>query len=210
LKVMSIFETVGSDQRMRYDASKLAGALLFVGSAQFIVALIVAEAFYPGYSVSQNYISDLGATCRATCQVVQPTSIIFNSSVLLLGLLGVFGAYLIWRGFHSRILSFLVAVTSLGAMGVGLFPETAGPIHHVVSLITFVFAGLSAIVSYRLQKAPLSFFSIVLGAFTLGALILYANGFFLGLGPGGMERMIVYPALIWTTGVGAHLIASSK
>jgi hypothetical membrane protein len=194
---------------MKHADSTVAGALIFGASAQFIVALIVAEALYPGYSISQNYISDLGATCRATCQVVQPTSIIFNSSVFLLGLLAVIGAYFVWRGFNSRIFSVLIVMAGLGAMGVGLFPETAGVIHDIVSLITFVFAGLSAIVSYRVQKAPLSYFSILLGVMTLVALALYASETFLGLGPGGMERMIVYPALIWTTGLGTHLIASS-
>jgi len=194
---------------MKYSNSKMAGALIFVGSAQFIVALIVAEALYPGYSISQNYISDLGATCRVTCQVVEPSSTIFNSSVFLLGLLAIFGAYSIWRGSHSRLLSVLVAVTGLGAMGVGLFPETAGVIHNIVSLITFVFAGLSAIASYKLQKAPFSYFSILLGAMTLVALALYTSETFLGLGPGGMERMIVYPALIWAAGFGAYLFASS-
>ena len=205
----SILLTLGSDQLVKYVHSKVAGALIFVGSAQFIVALMVAEALYPGYSISQNYISDLGATCRATCQVVQPTSIIFNSSVFLLGLLAIVGAYFVWRGFNSRIFSALIVMAGLGAMGVGIFPETAGVIHPIVSLITFVFAGLSAIVSYRLQKAPLSYFSILLGAMTLGALALYGSDVFLGLGPGGMERMIAYPALIWATGFAAHLIASA-
>ena len=194
---------------MKYTHGKIAGALIFVACAQFIVALTVAEALYPGYSISQNYISDLGATCRATCQVVQPTSIIFNSSVFLLGLLVIVGAYFVWRGFNSRIFSVLAVTAGLGAMGVGLFPETAGVIHDIVSLITFVFAGLSAIVSYGLQKAPLSYFSILLGAMTLGALALFGSDIFLGLGPGGMERMIIYPALIWATGFAAHLIASA-
>jgi hypothetical membrane protein len=194
---------------MRYSDSKIAGALIFVASAQFIIALIVAEALYPGYSVAQNYISDLGATCRATCQIVQPTSIIYNSSVTLLGLLAIVASYFIQRGFRSRGLTLLVVMTGLGATGVGVFPETAGVIHQIVSLITFVFAGLSAIASYRLQKAPSSHFSIVLGVMTLAALALFVSNVFLGLGAGGMERMIVYPALIWAVGLGASLMASS-
>ena len=196
------------DQLVKYAYSKIAGALIFVASAQFIMAVVVAEALYPNYSISQNYISDLGATCRATCHIIQPTSIIFNSSVLLLGVLAIVGAYSIWRGFHSRLLSVLIVMAGLGAIGVGLSPETAGVIHSVVSLITFVFAGLSAIASYRLMRAPLSFFSILLGALTLGALALYIPNIFLGLGPGGMERMVVYPALIWTIAFSAQLIAS--
>ena len=199
----------GSVLLMKYSDAKVAGALIFVASAQFIVALIVAEAFYPGYSVAQNYISDLGATCRATCQIVQPTSTIFNSSVTLLGLLVIVASYFVQRGFRSRVFTVLVVMTGLGAAGVGVFPETAGVIHQVVSLITFVFAGLSAIASYRVQKAPSSYFSILLGVIALVALASYVSNVFLGLGPGGMERMIVYPALIWAVGFSASLMASS-
>jgi len=195
---------------MKYADSKLAGALIFVASAQFIVALVVAEAFYPGYSVAQNYISDLGATCRATCTVVQPTATIFNSSVTLLGLLVLVSSYFIQRGFRSRVFTFFVVMTGIGATGVGVFPETAGVIHDIVSLITFVFAGLSAVASYRLQKAPSSYFFVLLGLITLLALALYVSDIFLGLGPGGMERMIVYPALIWAVGFSACLMTSSS
>ena len=184
--------------------------MVFVASAQFIVALVVAEAFYPGYSVAQNYISDLGATCRATCTLVQPTSTIFNSSVTLLGLLALVSSYFIQRGFRSCMFTFLVFMTGIGATGVGVFPETAGVIHHIVSLITFVFAGLSAIASYRLQRAPSSYLSVLLGLITLSALALYVSNIFLGLGPGGMERMIVYPALIWALGFSSRLMTSSS
>jgi len=194
---------------MKYSDGKIAGTLIFVGSAQFIIGLIVAEAFYPGYSVARNFISDLGATCRATCLVVQPTSTIFNSSVTLLGLLAIVASYFIEREFGSRALSFLVIMTGLGATGVGVFPETAGVIHPIVSLITFVFAGLSAIASYKLQKAPSSYFSVLLGVMTLVALALYVSDIFLGLGQGGMERMIVYPALIWAVGFSAYLIGKA-
>jgi hypothetical membrane protein len=192
---------------MKLNYGKISGTMLLLGSAQFIIALIIAEALYHRYSVSMNYISDLGATCRVTCQVMQPTAAIFNSSASLLGLFGIVGAVSIWRGFHSRILLVFIDLTSFGATGVGLFPENTGPIHQVVSLITFVFAGLSAIASYRMQKAPFSFFSIILGVMTFSSLTLYVSNVFLGLGPGGMERMIVYPALIWAMGFGAYLTA---
>jgi len=37
-----------------------------------------------------------------------------------------------------------------------------------------------------------------------------ASEFFLGIGPGGMERMIVYPALIWLTLFSGRLMALSE
>jgi hypothetical membrane protein len=95
-------------------------------------------------------------------------------------------------------------------MGVGLFSENAGGIHTVASLITFLFGGLSAIVSYEVGKPPFSCLSIVLGAAGLVALVLFGLGVYLGIGHGGMERMIAYPILLWGVGFGSHLIAYSK
>jgi hypothetical membrane protein len=201
---------LGSILSMKYPNGKIAGVLVFAASAQFIVALIVAEALYPGYSVGQNFISDLGATCRGTCVIVQPASMIFNTSITLLGLLTIVASYFIERWSGSRVLAFFVAMVGVGATGVGVFPETAGVIHHIFSLITFVFAGLSAITSYKVQKAPSSYFSVLLGVITLVTMVLYVLNVFLGLGPGGMERMIVYPALIWAVGFSALLLASEK
>jgi len=186
---------------MTYDSRKIAGLLLVVGGVLCVLGMIVAEALYPGYSASENYISDLG---------VGPSALIFNSSVFLLGVLAVCAAYFMQKAFNFKLFSILTAITGIGAMGVGLFTEDAGVIHAVFSLITFLFAGISAIVSYKLEKRPLSYLSVVLGGVSLVALVLFASGFYLGLGKGGMERMIAYPALLWTIGFGGHIIGDSK
>ena len=186
---------------MKCDDRKVAGALLFFGSAQFLLFLVITESLYPGYSVSQNYISDLG---------VGTTSLIFNSSVFLLGLTVAVGAYFFQHAFDSKLLAILFTITGLGAMGVGLFPENFGVIHGVVSLITFLFGGLSAIMSYKLQKSPLSYASVLLGVLSLVALALFGSSIYLGLGKGGMERMIAYPTLLWAVGFSSYLMRYSK
>ncbi len=192
------------------NASK-AGTAIFVGAVQFSVALILAEIYYPNYNVSTNYVSDLGATCPAPsgsgCLINQPTSIIFNSSIVLLGLLILVGAYFLQRSFRDRPATLMIALAGVGAIGVGLFPETTGIWHSIFSLVVFLFAGLSALVTARLQKKPMFYFSVVLGLFTLVALVLYIGGDYLGLGAGGMERMVVYPVLLWSVGFGGHMMA---
>ena len=186
---------------MNYENEKMAGALFFVASVEFLLFMVIAESLYPGYSVSQNYISDLG---------VGSTALIFNSSVFLLGLLLVIGTYFIHRAFNFRLLTVFLILAGIGAMGVGLFPEDAGAIHAIAALITFLFGGLSAIVSYKLLKSPLSYFSVLLGVISLVALILFMTGNHLGLGPGGMERMVAYPTLLWGIGIGGYFISYSK
>ena len=202
---------------MLHPDGKNAGVLFFVAVTQFVLCFIVAEALYPGYSVSDNYISDLG---------VGPSSSIFNSSIFILGLLSMIGAYFLPRKADFRILTVLLALMAVGAMGAGVFTKDFTTIHGAVSSMAFMFGGLSAVASFKVVKMPLSVISVILGVTTLGALTLFAGGLltsgafssveapvsdlFLGIGPGGMERMIVYPALIWLAGFSGQLIALSE
>ncbi len=192
------------------NASK-AGVALFAGAVQYSIGLILAEIYYPGYNVSTNAVSDLGANCTPSpCQIYQPTSTIFNSSVILLGLFVLVGAFFLQRAFHWKPATVMVGIAGIGAMGVGLFPETTGVWHGLFSLIVFLFAGLSAVVTARFQKRPMSYFSIILGLLTLAALVLYVGGNYFGLGPGGMERIVVYPVLVATIAFGGHLMAMDE
>jgi hypothetical membrane protein len=185
----------------------LAGAFIFVGGVQFLIGMILAEIFYPGYNVSENYISDLGATCRDTCIIYQPTALIFNTSVIILGIFILLSSYFIWQEFQNYLISILIGLSGLGALGIGLFPETTGTLHLIVSFIAFFFAALSAIAASKLVKTPFTYISVILGIASLAALALYGLKFYFGLGPGGMERMIAYPVLLWAVGFGGYLMS---
>jgi len=183
---------------MVYSNGKVAGVLFFIAATQFVLGLIVAEALYPGYSISKNYISDLG---------VGPSAMVFNASIFLLGSLMIVGTYFLQRAFSVKILTVLLTLAALGSMGVGIFTENSEPMHSIAALIVFLFGGLSAIYSYKLMKLPFSLINVILGLMSLLASVLYVVNQYLGLGVGGMERIIVYPILIWTIGFGGYLIA---
>lgn len=204
-------------QRMAHSREKVAGMLFFVAATQFVLGIIISEALYPGFSVSANYISDLG---------IGPSAVIFNSSVFLLGLLLLIGTFFL-RHLHSfKTVNLLLLLMAVGAMGVGVFTKHYRTAHGAVATMAFFFAGLSAISSHKLLKKPLSLISIILGAMTLGALVLFSAGmitsgsltsdiaydsdFYLGLGPGGMEHLIIYPALMWLAGFSWHLVTQGE
>src|SRR3972149_4947905 len=154
-------------QRMPYSKRTVAGTLFLVAATQFVLGLTIAEALYPGYSVSNNYVSDLG---------VGPSSMVFNSSVFLLGLLLLAGTYFLRHLSNFKTLNILLLLMGIGAMGVGVFTKDFRTIHGAVSSMAFFFAGLSAIASFKVLKKPLSLISIILGAMTLGALVLFSSG----------------------------------
>lgn len=200
MKSATLLEARPSGPKLIYQ--KLAGALLFIGATQFIVGMFLAEATYPGYSISENFISDLG---------VGPSASVFNSSVFLLGLTAVVAAYLLQRAFGQLVVSVFFALAGAGAMGVGIFPESFGTglVHTLASLVAFLFGGLAAIIAYKLEKPPLTYLSVVMGVIALLALGLFLGNYFLGLGKGGMERMIAYPILLWVVGFGGYLMTLS-
>jgi hypothetical membrane protein len=202
---------------MAYSREKVAGTLFLIAATQFVLGFSISEALYPGYSVSANYISDLG---------IGPSSVIFNSSVFLLGLLLLIGTYFLRPASAFKTVNMLLLLTALGAMGIGVFTKDYRTAHGAVTTMTFFFAGLSAISSFRVLKMPSSLISIILGTMTLGALVLFSSGmitsgsltsdiaydsyFYMSLGPGGMEHMIVYPALMWLAGFSWHLVTQRE
>jgi hypothetical membrane protein len=191
---------------MDYSNGKVAGALIFVAVTQFVLGVIVSEALYSGYSISDNYLSDLG---------VGPSSMIFNSSAFLMGLLLIIGTYFLHRAFNFTMLTVTLVLTAIGTMGVGIFTKDAGIIHSLAALIFFLFSGLSAIFAvlcshvhgFKLMKMPFSAITIVLGLTTLGGFVLFVGKIDFGLGVGGMQRMVLYPILMWLAGFGGYLMA---
>jgi hypothetical membrane protein len=173
--------------------------------------MIVAEAVYPNYNVSENYISDLGVWS-------QTSAAIFNPSVVLSGLLTLGGAFFVQKAFRKRGFSAVIALSGLGALLVGFFPENTvlvngvPVVHSIAALVSFIFGPIAAIASYRVTASPFKYFSVILGAASLIALLFFFATFssnFLGLGAGGMERMIVYPTVLWTICFGGYMMASA-
>ncbi|MCI4355803.1 MAG: DUF998 domain-containing protein [Thermoplasmata archaeon] len=192
-------------------SARLGGAVLVLGTLQFVAAMIVVQLKFPGYSVTGNSISDLGGS-------MSPWATVFNVSVRVLGILGLLGTVLFRSAFSSKTTTHIgiaaLLAADLGAVGVGVFPEGStwpfASIHSLVTLIAFLGAGvalvfLSLAMSRDTRWQGLRFYTFLSGVVTLVALALFARGISLGIGPGGLERIIVAPILLWTVVIGIHL-----
>jgi hypothetical membrane protein len=180
------------------------GLWLLVGGLEMLFMVHLAEFLYPGYSTSKNYISDLG---------VGPMSsrLIFTSAIILFGLMALATAALLRPRPGKSLIWMLLALSGVGAIGVGIFNEDYIPaVHAVFALMAFLFGNLAVIYSSKMVRPPLSYLFIILGLIGLSALILFVGDTYLGLGAGGMERMIFYPAMFWAIGFGACLLAEEN
>jgi hypothetical membrane protein len=206
---------------------ELAGALSFLGGTWGLLSITVAESLTPGYSVSNEAVSGLGSpyfsgTCSTipTCvPPVQPASAIFVFSLFLGALLILWWSYLFGKATVHRRFALCVAVTGAANLLIGLSyvplylgASTEGvvgaayDIHVTGALVVFVLVPILMIAAYRFAQGPFGYFSMVFGVVALAAFVLFLTGNNLGLGYGGMERMIIYPIELWQIGFGVYLM----
>lgn len=187
----------------------LSGLILLLGASQFLILLIVASSLYPGYSISRNYISDLGATCRAqACAVFQPSSAIFTASIVVLGVTMILSSVLLRRGGCDPYFCTFLLIGGIGCIGVGVFSEAFGSIHGLFALTAFIFGSAASIASYRVLRGYVRFVTLSMGFLALVFLILFIAGLDLGLGVGGVERLVAYFELIPGIIIGGYLTGS--
>ena len=157
----------------------LSGSILFVGSIVYLLGTVLGEKF--------------------------GNMSLYNDSIVLLGIIVLISIYFIQNAFKSPIFSGLLAVAGIGTIGVGLLTY-ASTEYYVFAGLGYVFFGLSAIMSYRYEKAPLSFISILLGVATLLAFGLWVGNVDLGSGMKVTPIVVDTLVLLWLAGFSAHII----
>ncbi len=191
---------------MNFDKATLSGTLLYIGGIQWLLGMLLAESWYPGYSARIDYVSDLGTG---------PTALIYNVSVFLLGFCILLASYFMLKSMEIRVQPLLLALTGIGAMGVGVFPANMQPLHSVFTLIAILFGALAALSSYKIQSPPISYISVILGLVSLTAVVIFmpylglpvgSTETYLGMAKGSMERWAIWPILAWVIGLGSHMV----
>jgi hypothetical membrane protein len=204
---------LGFAESVHYTEEQYAGACLFLAGVVVFLGIMTAEALYPGYSTSANTISDLGGTLPPESLVILPSAAVFDAAMIVAGLLGIGGAYLLQRAVRDGWVTVPLAVFGIGVFGVGIFNGTYGTVHALFAFLAFVGGAISAILAARIETSPFREISVILGIISLSALALFffqgVNGPVAILGIGGLERWVAYPVALWVTGFGGYLLGFS-
>ena len=204
----STFSAPGTRREVRL------GARVWILAVQFFVAQVVVQlAWVTPFSLTQNFISDLGnTTCGpypldSNMHVCSPWHAWMNLSFVLLGLIILVGAALARTAFPPGLFRAagltLLALAGVGTIAVGLFPEDVNIMYHRLGAAAhFVLGNLSMValgISLRQarRRQALAVYSIVSGVVGLLATALFISDHYLGMGIGGMERLAAYPLPIW-------------
>jgi Protein of unknown function (DUF998) len=188
------------------------GLLLLAASLQFVVVMILTAARTAGTTMWTSSLSTLAAA-------PSPWGTIFEASLTAFGGLAVIALLLVWSSFDELpnrgigILALLVGAGATAAAGVLLV--SSQPLSYlgvrIARDLAVVAVGVGlVVVSFAMQRPdrwrisrP---YTLVTGAVILGAGALLASGLHLPVSSGVLERLALFPALLWPIVEGAHIV----
>lgn len=200
--------------------AELGPVLYMAGMQYFAVQLAVALSWPQRFSISRDTISDLGNTACGTWNgryVCSPLHDLMNGSFIVLGITMVLGSVLIFRCHgKGRIAAAgftAMGLSGLGAVTVGIFPENSVPaLHGLGSVLPFTLGNAALIGMAIALTMPLLLrvHAFLSGLTAVLALAAYASSHDLGLGEGGIERVVAYPQTICLAVIGCYLLAVTQ
>ena len=136
---------------------KFSGLLYFFAGAIVLMGIITAEAFYPsGYSTFKNEISDLGAARQPNSISFEPSSTIFNTVMLLAGIMVLAASFFQYKYFRKFLFSIPAILFGLGLVGVGIFPGIKSSYHGMAAMLTFYRVDFVQLPLLKLLQSPLN------------------------------------------------------
>jgi hypothetical membrane protein len=140
-----------------------------------------------------------------------------NASFVVLGITMMLGSVLVSRYFANgrapKAGFAAMTISGVGVIVVGFFPENSVPVlHGLGAAIPFVLGNVSLVILALSLKMPalLRLYFFLSGVMALLGLVAYASRHDLGLGEGGIERVVAYPQTVCLIVIGFYLAARSS
>jgi hypothetical membrane protein len=205
------------------------GSLWALAALQYAVTHVVAASAWtvPRYDWLHNGTSNLANTqCgffaapnASPTYVCSPLHDVVNASFVLTGVLVIVGALLLRRfwptGWLTDAAMVLWILLGFGKILIGFAPENTNIGLHLMGSLNVPLGSVAILLLGLLISRTdrwLGVAGLVLGLLGLAGTVLSTVGeyagpaFYLGLGPGGMDRVAAYPAILWLLMAGTATI----
>jgi len=179
------------------------GALAWVLTLQFFVVETIVGLQYPGYSWSDDVISDLGSALSPAHRVMN-ASFVLQAALILAGVLLLLPAL---RGTAARIAQIFLGIAAAGVLLVAVFPEDSSTTGHDIGAIAYLAGGaiglLALAYAVRPRSEALGTAVAVLGLAGAATTVFFLTDVTQSLGRGTTERIAGYvlPVALALTGI---------
>ncbi|MCX7421830.1 MAG: hypothetical protein NT013_20085 [Planctomycetia bacterium] len=172
------------------------------GMLQFVVCVYFAmQLFADGYSLGQNFLSDLGRTVSLASRQSNPSCLLFNVSVVVLGtsLLGFFALVPSETNEGQWYVRLPGIMSATGIVGIGLTPYDVLFVPHILALVLWLAPMVVLLIAHVVSSATSNRGSSVtrwLALATICAVLGYAiagshNGYVF------MQKITASLAIVW-------------
>ena len=114
----------------KIDTERLAGLCGITMPFIFLFSILIAMSYSPWFKWTNNALSDLGAE--------GVSAFFFNNGLMLAGFFALIFSLGLIKILYIKIGGYLLAISSLALIGVGIFPITIFNLHYITSAIFFV------------------------------------------------------------------------
>lgn len=213
---------------MRLSRKARIGALCWTAAAPlFVIAQVVTGLGWrnPSYSWATNNISDLGNVHCGVWDSTRPRYVcspwhpLMNVSLLLTAALLAAGLVLTWRalgqGVTVHVARALLLFAAVGYALAGAYPADIDENRHVLGAVLILVLGniglsLAGLASRTSALGRLRVPTLATGMIALAGTVLFFAQQSMGIGVGAMQRVAVFPLLLWAGGIGATLLARAR
>jgi len=114
----------------KLGTTKLAGLCGILMPFIFLISILIAMLYSPWFKWTHNALSDLGAEA--------PSALFFNNGLMFAGFLAFIFSIGLIKILSIKIGGYILAISSLALIGVGIFPITLFNLHYIASAIFFI------------------------------------------------------------------------
>jgi len=181
-----------------WDVARIAGICGIFIPVVIFTCLGVALLFSPWFTWTHHALSDLG--------IVENSAAFFNYGMILGGILTFMFSLGLIKVLSKKTGAYLLALSAIALIGIGIFPETIATLHFVTSAAFFMLLTIALlIIGLTIHK---NHFERCMGslAFVFAVVAIFSTVFLLYLeGVAIPEALSCFPAFVWCLIVGVKM-----
>ncbi|MBP1662009.1 MAG: conserved hypothetical rane protein [Thermoplasmatales archaeon] len=186
------------NSRGHLGITRVAGVCGMFLPVVIFTSLGLSIASSPWFTWTQHALSDLG--------IQENSAFLFNYGMIIGGFLALIFSFGLMKILANKLGAYVLALSSLALIGVGLFPETFFTLHFLTSASFFILLAFGLLIigvtsGYNVFERTIGLLAMVLVLIALGSTVFLFH--FDGIAV--TEAFCCFPAFIWCSIVGLKM-----